>query len=240
MSARPFVLVTTGRRAAAPHTPVPGRVRPPRPEVHLAEPLIDAICAAGGQPLLLPPTPLDVATLAGLLERVDAVVISGGAFDIHPRHYGQPARGRVDSPDEARTGTELALIRAALDVDLPLLGVCGGMQAMAVATGGSLIQDIATELAESLPHEQPGDPARPSHRVDLSPGRLRELFGASVEVNSTHHQAVAHPGAFTVTGRAPDGVVEAIELPGHRFAVGVQWHPELLGQGALFAGLVGR
>ncbi len=240
MPARPFVLVTTGRRAAAPHTPVPGRVRPPRPEVHLAEPLIDAIVAAGGQPLLLPPVLPDVATLAGLLERVDAVVISGGAFDIHPRHYGQDAHGRLDAPDDDRTGLELALVRAALDLDLPLLGLCGGMQAMAVATGGSLIQDIATELPASLPHEQAADPALPSHPVDLSPGRLRELLGPTVPVNSTHHQAVADPGVFTITGRAPDGVVEAIELPGHRFAVGVQWHPELLGQGALFAGVVRR
>ena len=222
-----IVLVTAGNRANI-HTAQPnseGRVRPKPSEVWIAEPYLSAIRSAGGTPLIVVP---EEKNIDQLIEICDAVVITGGHFDIHPRHYGKPQTGRIDNVDSTRTGTELALARACIERDIPVLGVCGGMQALAVAAGGSLFQDIATELSGTIEHEQPTDPATPWHEVRLSKGRLYDIFGPVVKVNSTHHQSVDNSGSFTVTGIAPDGVIEAIERPDLRFCVGVQWHPELL------------
>ena len=103
------------------------------------------------------------------------------------------------------------------------------MQVLAVAAGGTLVQDLPSPTQAGIAHEQPNDPAEPSHRVAMA-SEARLGLGAAIEVNSTHHQAVSDPGTLVVVGRAPDGVVEAIQHPGHRFAAGVQWHPELIGQ----------
>ncbi len=207
-------------------------MRPGRAQVYLNESVVERVRAAGGIPVLLPPGDPDAAE--ALLDRVSALVITGGAFDIHPRHYGQAAVARVDRIEEGRTALELALARAAVERGLPLLGICGGMQALAVALGGTLVQDIGTQVPGALEHEQPTDPAAPWHPVHAE-AAWAALFGEVV--NSTHHQAVADPGPLAVVGRAPDGVVEAVALPGHPFCVGVQWHPELL-DGRLFAALV--
>lgn len=222
-----LVLITADRREASPFVASPGRVRPSRPEVVLKESLVSAVRAAGGLPLLLPPGALSEAELCTLLDLAQAVVVSGGAFDIHPSHYGRATRARLDRVDEARTGLELPLCRLALARGLPILGVCGGMQALAVAAGGCLVQDIGSELPGALEHEQLTDPATAWHEVVLE-GSLAQAMGPRVAVNSTHHQAVEDPGALRIVGRSPDGVVEAIELPGPTFALGVQWHPELL------------
>lgn len=188
--------------------------------------------AAGGVPLLVPPG--DPAAVSDLLPLVRAVVVTGGHMDIHPRHYGEDVVARLDRVEEERTELELELARACAHRGVPLLGICGGMQALAVALGGTLVQDIGTQVSGALEHEQPTDPATAWHPVEAD-ARWAALFGAAV--NSTHHQAVARPGPLDVVGRAPDGVVEAIALPGHPFCVGVQWHPELL-DGRLFAALV--
>ncbi len=219
----PLILVTTDRRAPEGHLPGP-RTRPRRPEVYLAEAYVAAVRAAGGTPLLLPPGTTEVeAVLAG----VDGVVITGGAFDIHPSHYGQHVEARLDRVEPTRTETELALARACLARDLPVLGICGGLQVLAVAAGGSLVQDIATQIPDALEHEQPTDPAEGWHQVELAGGWLQTVLGERPVVNSTHHQAVDDPGHLRIVGRAPDGVVEACEAPDHDFCVGVQWHPEL-------------
>jgi putative glutamine amidotransferase len=219
------VLVTTDSRDGGGFD-VSHRVRPRKPEYWIKQRYIEAVRAAGGLPLLLPP---GCRALEAALEGIDAVVITGGATDIDPAAYGQPALGRLDRLDAPRTDAELSLARLCVARDLPVLGVCGGMQVLAVATGGALYQDIATDLPAAGQHEQLTDPAHPWHDVHFEPGVCREIFGPLAPVNSTHHQAVRDPGALAVTGRAPDGVVEAIELPGHRFCVGLQWHPELLG-----------
>ena len=219
----PLILVTTDRREPEGFHPGP-RVRPRKPEVFLAESYVAAVRAAGGTPILLPPGTTEVdAVLAG----VDGVVITGGAFDIHPSHYGQQVSGRLDRVEPTRTETELELARACLARDLPVLGVCGGLQVLAVAAGGSLIQDIATQIPDALEHEQPTDPAEGWHQVELAGGWLQTVLGTCPVVNSTHHQAVDDPGALRIVGRAPDRVVEACEAPDHSFCVGVQWHPEL-------------
>ena len=131
--------------------------------------------------------------------------------------------------DEGRTQLEMTLAKGAIEQDVPLLGLCGGMQVLAVVAGGTLIQDIATHDPSALEHEQPTDPAKPWHTVYLESARWKEWFGKDeIQVNSTHHQAIDDFGRCTPVGRAPDGIVEAIELSELTFCVGVQWHPELV------------
>ena len=127
-----------------------------------------------------------------------------------------------------RTDFELAATRAALARDKPVLGICGGQQLLAVALGGTLIQHIPDEVPGALPHEQPNPRTEPGHEVAIATGsRLAAIVGAlRMAVNSAHHQAVATPGEALVNARAPDGVIEGIESRAHRFAIGVQWHPE--------------
>ena len=183
---------------------------------------------AGAIPVLIPPTSSDPSQPADGSRRQDGVIITGGSFDIAPSHYGQAFRG-VDRVDEARTGLELELAKRCIDMDKPLLGICGGMQAMAVAAGGSLIQDILTHNPQALDHEQFNDPCETSHIVELSSHRLESIYQSkSICVNSTHHKAVDGLGPFVVAGCAPDNTIEAIELTRLQFCVGVQWHPELL------------
>lgn len=203
---------------------------PGGPEARIGVDYVRAVLRAGGRPLLLPP---GEARIDDLLSGADGLVITGGAFDIHPSHYGQTVSARLDRVEATRTDMELALARAALAAGLPVLGICGGMQVLAVAAGGSLVQD----LPEHPTHEQPTDPALPWHAVRLV-GQLASILGESTGANSTHHQAVDDPGrGFFASGWSPDGVIEAIEHREH-FAIGVQWHPERLGDLRLYAALV--
>ncbi|MFH1469419.1 MAG: gamma-glutamyl-gamma-aminobutyrate hydrolase family protein [Pseudomonadota bacterium] len=226
---RPRIVVTTSRRALGPAGASPLRQRPARPEVWLLEAYLDAIARSGGLPLPLAPVDGLAAELADwALTEADGVVISGGPVDLHPRSYGQEPRVSNLDLDPERSELELRLACGCLARGLPALGVCGGMQVLAVAAGGSLIQDIEAELPGAGEHQQPTPPSQPWHPVLLEPGRVQAVYGSRTEVNSTHHQAVAEPGALRITGRAPDGVVEAIEAPDHPWCVGVQWHPEAL------------
>lgn len=201
------------------------RVRPTRPRAHIGMATIDCVRAAGGMPLLLAP---GEPRLEELLSYVDGVVITGGNFDIHPRHYGESAIDQLGEVKESRTDTELELAKLCLERGIPVLGVCGGMQAMAVVAGATLYQDIGTQVTGALEHEQPTDPAQGWHLLHTHKGILGHLLGERPVVNSTHHQSVRDPGQLRVSATAPDGVIEAIELPNHPFAIGVQWHPELL------------
>ena len=142
-----------------------------------------------------------------------------------------------------RTAAELALLRGALARDMPVFGICGGMQLLAVALGGTLIQHLPDLLPDGLPHEQPNPRDEPGHPVAVAGGTLlHRLTGAdTLRVNSSHHQAVRSPGRAVVSAHAPDGVIEAIEDPARRFCLGVQWHPEFRidpGDSRLFAALV--
>jgi putative glutamine amidotransferase len=221
-----LVLVTAATRM--PEAPQDsGRIRPPRPEVWTPAAYAEAIRSVGGTPLVLAPGGSGEER-AELLACIDAVVITGGHFDIHPQHYGREASLRLDTTDAARTAMELALARDCIRLEIPVLGVCGGMQVLAVASGGTLVQDILTEHPGALDHEQATDPTTPWHPVRLDATSRLASMGEEIHVNSTHHQAVEDPGEMVVTGRAPDGICEVIELPSHRFCVGVQWHPELL------------
>jgi len=227
-----IVAVTCDRKAGAPADGpnAKGRIRPRRALVFVQQSIVDAIARLGCEPLLVPPADRDPGELVQwLLDHVQGVVLTGGPHDLDPAHYGASPHPHLGRIDPGRDSLELALARSAWERRVPLLGVCGGMQAMTVAVGGTLVQDIRTQVAQALEHEQPTDPAEPWHDVALEDGRLRRAFGADrIRVNSTHHQAVEESGPLRVVGRAPDGIVEAVESDDHPFFVGVEWHPELI------------
>jgi putative glutamine amidotransferase len=188
----------------------------------------EAIAGAGGLPVALPHDP---ALAGAFLDRLDALVVTGGAFDVDPALYGAGTRHATVSLKEDRTAAELALTRGALERGLPVLGICGGEQLLAVALGGTLIQHIPDSVPDALEHEQPNPRHQPGHQVAIVPGtRLAAIVGTDrMAVNSAHHQAVADAGPrAVVNATAPDGVIEGVEDPAARFCLGVQWHPEFL------------
>lgn len=191
-----------------------------------------AIEAAGGEVVWLEPQAVSGADPLQLLGRLHGLVASGGV-DVDPRHFGEEALPEAGvEVDPVRDTAELPLIRAALDSDLPLLGICRGVQIINVALGGTLVQDLSLLGLPVAAHQQrlAGKGLLDlAHAVEIAAGsRLRALLGSErVEVNSFHHQAIRTPApALVLTARAPDGVIEALEHPGRRFVVGVQWHPE--------------
>ena len=201
---------------------------PPKYELKVA--YADAVLRAGGLPWVLPYVD-EPPIIEEYLDRVSGVLVTGGAFDIPPEAYGDTARDGLGALKEGRTRFETALMKGALDRGLPVLGICGGMQLLNVVLGGTLVQDIAREWPGAGPHEQQHDRSQPQHPVDVKKNTLlsRLLGDGQLMVNSTHHQAVKATGAgVRISAAALDGVVEAIESPEHPFAVGVQWHPELL------------
>ena len=189
-----------------------------------------AISQAGGIPIILPPVGSDPGA-GTVLKRLDGLLISGGNFDIHPAFYGErpiPSLGEIKAE---RTKSELNLARAALKRDLPLLGICGGAQAINVVMGGTLYQDIATQVTGAIEHQQSKKRKIGGHEIRLRPGtRLAKIVGRTLlEVNTTHHQAVKRLGAgLVVNATAEDGLIEGIESFNHSFVLGVQWHPEAL------------
>lgn len=204
------------------------QARPSVGRYELKRAYVDAVVRAGGVPLVLPYVPDEVERYVGL---VDGVVVTGGAFDVSPDEYGHARSESLGPTKTARTRFERRLIEETLRQGKPLLGVCGGMQLLNVVLGGTLIQHIPDEVPGAGEHEQPSDPALPFHAVKLVDGsRLRALAGTdTVQVNTTHHQAVGRLGrGLRASGEAPDRVIEAIEVDDGRFIVGVQWHPELL------------
>ncbi|MFI9812013.1 gamma-glutamyl-gamma-aminobutyrate hydrolase family protein [Saccharothrix variisporea] len=186
---------------------------------------LDSVVRAGGQPVLLPPVGewTDVSFLDGL-------VLAGGA-DVDPALYGAARDPRTGPAAVERDAAELALARAALAADLPLLAVCRGMQILNVALGGTLVQHVDGHNVTPAVFEKVD--------VTVSGGRLAAVVGSTVSVMCHHHQALDVLGdGLVVTGRAPDGVVEAVELPDRRFVVGVQSHPEASREDRVFGAFV--
>ncbi|WP_043336575.1 gamma-glutamyl-gamma-aminobutyrate hydrolase family protein [Belnapia moabensis] len=185
-----------------------------------------ALAEAGALPIALP----HHAELAeAYLDRIDGLLITGGAFDVDPSLYGEGSTHPTVTLKAGRTDFELAVTRGALARDMPVLGICGGEQLLAVALGGTLIQHIPDSVRTEIEHEQPNPRNEPGHEVAIAEGTLLARIAGKprMAVNSAHHQAVATPGpGARVNAVAPDGVVEGLEHPGHRFALGVQWHPE--------------
>ena len=183
----------------------------------------DAVARAGGVPVILPPVLSEVEVAENVLDSIDGLLLSGGG-DIEPERFGvyDYDASLVGEPSPERDAYELALARRAYEYDLPTLGICRGIQTIAVALGGSLRLDIPNHK-QSLPRPEP------SHEIAIVPDSLIcALAGATRDrVNSFHHQSVDRvPDGFVVTARSPDNIIEAIESPNRRFYVGVQWHPE--------------
>jgi putative glutamine amidotransferase len=186
----------------------------------------DAIAAAGGLPVCLPHEP-DLAL--AYLDHIQGVVVTGGAFDVDPSLFGATVKHATVTTKDRRTAFELALMRGLLAKDLPILGICGGQQLLAVALGGTLVQHLPDEIPSDIPHEQPNPRTEAGHEVIVTANTLlhRIVGEERIPVNSAHHQAVkAVPASILVNASAPDGVIEGIEDPARRFCLGVQWHPE--------------
>jgi len=177
-------------------------------------------------------------------ETLDAVLLTGSPADVNPAHYGAKRHPSAADADAARERTDFALLEHALGAGKPVLAICYGIQSLNVFLGGSLVQDIPTELGTKICHspeedELPDGSETPDaiHAASLAPGRVFALSGAAqqAEVNSWHHQSVLEPGrGLRITARAPDGVVEAVEWADNsNWVVGVQWHPERMTADAL-------
>jgi len=189
---------------------------------------VDAILRAGGLPLILPPV-LGVSEATAVLAYLGGLLLSGGG-DIEPGLYGQSGDAQAEDVDPDRDQAELALARGALRCGLPVLAICRGLQVLNVALGGTLYQDIPTQIPHAVPHRPAGEAQVPAHPVRIEAGsRLSTVLGRTeVTVNSYHHQGAREVAeGLGVTAVAPDGVVEGLEHLSHPFCVAVEWHPEL-------------
>jgi len=194
-----------------------------------------AVEETGGVPLLLPPV-AQVAAAVAVVDRLDALVVSGGA-DIDPTRYGADPHPRTAGWREDRDAWEVALLDAAEAIGLPVLGICRGMQLMAVHAGGSLHQHTP-DLVDHDEHSPGGDRYGEIDVATVPGSRVATLVGDRLSVSCHHHQSVeTHPG-YVAAAHAADGTVEAMELDGDRFCVAVQWHPETAADVGLLAGLV--
>jgi len=224
----PLIAVTTSEVRVASQVKVTPEGEPPRPEMALGMRYLQAIEAAGGLPVVIPPLPQE--DMQELIGRVSGVCLSGGP-DIHPSAYGQdedPALGPTWMDlDEA----ELAVARAAFEEGVPILAICRGAQALNIARSGTLFQDLPTRFGADIRHRRNGDELHVSHPVEVAPDSLlaRSLGTTELEVNSFHHQASDQLGrGLRAVAWSPDGVIEGIEAPRRDFVVGVQWHAEAM------------
>ncbi len=219
---RPLIGLTTYRKQVSdlPHLAIDG----------LMPTYTSAILKAGGLPVLIPLT-LEEADLEALFDRLDGILLPGGG-DIAPALYGGEENSKIYGIDEGRDRIELWLARRAIETDRPLLGVCRGHQVLNVALGGTLWEDVLDLMPGAIMHAYFRGYARDmlTHSVELCQGsHLARLMGQheAKPVNSLHHQGIkVLAPRLAATAYAPDGLIEGVEAPGHRFAVGVQWHPE--------------
>jgi putative glutamine amidotransferase len=207
---------------------------------HVPDAYVRRVEEAGGFPVLFPVA--DPAVVPEVLALVDGLLLVGGD-DVDPAIYGAERPDLCEEFDRERDDFEIALVRAAAERGVPLLGVCRGLQVMNVALGGTLLEDVPALVPGALVHRLDGKDG--SHEISVSEGsRLHALLGAAaLDVNSHHHQSLARTaGRLAVVARSPDGVVEAAEDAAHPFLLGVQWHPERMATAdstrRLFLGLV--
>lgn len=206
------------------HEPAGGYA--PYPWYALRENYFNAVINAGGVPLALPYAPDHVERYLSLIQ---GLIIPGGAFDIDPALYGATQDPASHVIKNHRTQFEIALLNKALDQDIPYLGICAGMQLLNVARGGTLYQNISTDIENALVHDQTNPKDQTSHAIDIVEGTTLAKINPhpAPQVNSTHHQSVHVLGKeLIVSAFAPDGVIEAIEDPDHPCCLGIEWHPE--------------
>ncbi len=226
---KPLIGLTTGR--------IPQRSDPLITGTN--QPYIQAVITAGGVPLLIPyELPEDDLDL--LLSRLDGILFTGG-YDVDPACYGHPPHPKSEHLDAGRDRAEIHMVRTLLRTGQPFFGICRGIQVINVAMGGSLYEHLPDQLPGNV-HAENHARRRDflAHSVNILPGsRLAEIMDCSqAQVNSLHHQGVhVLADGLLVTATAPDGLVEACELPDHTFSLGVQWHPEELQEDAAMRNL---
>ena len=188
----------------------------------------DAIFASGGIPILIPYIQDDIERY---LDMIDGLLIPGGDNDIDPKFYGESVKYPTVNPESVRSVFELELVQRAMEKDMPILGICHGMQLINIACGGSLIQHIPAEVKNYISHKQDYPKEALTHKITIQENTKLSLLSRSLElmVNSSHHQAVKKIGTgLIISAVAEDGVVEAIEHPKYKFLIGCEWHPEYL------------
>jgi putative glutamine amidotransferase len=188
-----------------------------------------AVETAGGIPVVLPPT--DPSSAAQVVARLDALLLSGGG-DIRPSRYRDtgPQHEKTYGISDERDAWEDALLEAAFAIDLPVLCICRGIQVLNVFCGGTLWQDVPTEMPGAASHKQPEGGSHMTAHIVAASGLLAVVYGMNeIGTNSFHHQGVKEVGTGLVAcGTTADGLVEAVEMPGHSFVLGMQWHPEAM------------
>ncbi len=197
----------------------------------LGQAYVKAILHAGGMPLIIPTTE-DTENLSSQIDQLDGLLLTGGG-DIDPRRFRGKAHARIYGISPQRDQLEFALLGKALAADLPILAICRGIQVLNVFFDGVLFTDIQDQMPNALRHDWfPNIPRNYlAHTVKLAPESLiNTIFNSDIiDVNSLHHQGIAAVGkGLKATAHAPDGLVEALEIPEAQFALGVQWHPECL------------
>lgn len=239
---KPLIGVTTSELRPGELSTLRRHGEPPNPEMALGMTYVRAIEAAGALPVVLPP--LGPSEIPRLLARLDGLVLSGGP-DLAPAAYGAKPHVELGSTEPRLDAFEYRVAREAFRLDMPILGICRGVQTLNVARGGTLHQHLPDVVGDAIAHRQIEDGRLPTHPVDILPAsRLATLLGTTrMNVNSFHHQAVDRLGSgLRPCAWAPDGTIEAIEDPGRPLVLGVQWHAETLqaapGQLALFEELV--
>ena len=199
---------------------------------------LDAVTKAGGIALVLPPQPADADAVAEVLDRIDGLIVTGGR-DVQPERYGQQRHQQTDAATPYRDDWEDALLTAAIERELPFLGICRGLQVLNVNRGGTLLQHLPDVVGDDRYNKGSGTFA--TNHVTVEGGHVADMLGDALDVKSYHHQAVQDVGAgLRVTARSGDGIIQAIELDDVAFGVAVQWHPEedAAEDARLFEGLV--
>ena len=197
----------------------------------LSDTYVKSVWQAGGNPVILPWVD-DMST--EVLNSIDGLILSGGG-DANPLFFNQDPHEKTNGIDDGRDAYEIALMRAAVERDMPTLAICRGIQVMGLAFGGSLHQHVPDIVSGTVAHSQQRDgysQHEPSHRVVLenTPNPVSGILGKDeLMVNSFHHQSLADvPAPLILAGRSEDGIIEAVWHPGMRFGIGLQWHPEML------------
>tara|TARA_Y100000588_G_C14253928_1_gene924619 strand:+ start:1797 stop:2558 length:762 start_codon:yes stop_codon:yes gene_type:complete len=209
------------------------RTFPENPKERDRHVLMDAyilsIIKSGGLPFLLPSV-TEVNLTSHFIRNLDGILVSGGAHDIDPSNYDEDRHAKCAPPNIKRENFEICLIKKAMELDMPILGICGGMQAINVAAGGTLYQDIQSFFDNPLQHQPDEESTYSFHNIEIESSKLEELFSSSSElVNSNHHQSLKEvPESFHINAFSVDGVIEGIESKENSYILGVQWHPESL------------
>ena len=198
-------------------------------EYNIKKNYVEAVVAAGGTPLILPVVE-DEKIISSYLELIDGLLLSGG-IDPDPKYWEEESEPGMGKIDPLRDEFELFLLTEAIRMDLPLLGICRGLQMLNIAFGGTIIQDLSTEKGRYLKHMQDAPHWYPTHKIEIKgESLLKKVLGTDIySVNSFHHQACGELGdGLKVTAKTSDGIVEAVEGTDKEFVLGVQWHPETM------------